>query len=86
VAGGLALVLLSDGGVLGVVLLAATSLLGFILFVTAVMRWRRDEQRYDAPAREPHLLEADIAEDTRKRRSGPSASATDYCPPESSQN
>jgi hypothetical protein len=67
VAGRLAFVLLRDGRVLGLVLLAATSLLGFTLFTTAVMRWRRDEQRYDAPAREPSLVEADLAEDTRKK-------------------
>jgi hypothetical protein len=65
--GGLALFLLIGGGVLGVTLLVVAVLLAVALLVRAVMRSRRDDMVAEVPARESHLAEADLTEDTRKK-------------------
>jgi uncharacterized membrane-anchored protein YitT (DUF2179 family) len=67
IVGGFALFFLIGGGVLGMVLLAAAILIAIALLVRSVMRSRRDDMVADVPARESHLAEADLTEDTRKK-------------------
>jgi hypothetical protein len=61
------LVLLVVGGVLCLALLAAAVLLAIALFARSVVRWRCDDLVAAVPARGPHLAEADLIQDMRKR-------------------
>jgi len=65
--GGLVLFFLIGGGVLGITLLVGAILLAVALLARSVAQSRRDDAVAGAPARETHLAEADLTEDTRKK-------------------
>jgi hypothetical protein len=67
IVGGLVLFLLIGGGVLGITLLVGAILLAVALLARSLAGSRRDDAEAGGPARESHLAEADLTEDTRKK-------------------